>query len=103
MPSAQSAHPFHPFPKSVDRSSVPHPLLPPLPSMTALEFAPASAGAGVVSLGGGEGVFELLFVLLLHPCHDVGGGAALAELVGHEAHGAVDVVEEGFVAGAEVV
>ena len=58
---------------------------------------------GAVPLGGGEGVFELLFVLLLHPCHDGGGRASLAELLGHEAHGAVDVVKEGFVAGAEVV
>ena len=71
--------------------------------MAALEFASAAAGAGVVSVGGGEGVFELFFVLFLHPCHDVGGGALAVELVGHEAHSGVNVIEEGFVAGAEVV
>ena len=71
--------------------------------MAAFEFASTAAGAGVVSFGGGEGVLELLFVLFLHPCHDVGRRASVAELLGHEAHRGVNVIKEGFVAGTEVV
>jgi hypothetical protein len=42
-------------------------------------------------------------LLLANPRHDVGGGALVAEFVGHESHVGVDVFEEELVACAEVI
>ena len=40
---------------------------------------------------------------LLNPVHDIRGRALVAELIGHEFHVRIDVLEKQFVTGAKVV
>ena len=65
------------------------------------EFFPAAAGAEVISAGrAGAGGLR---VACQCPRHDIGGGALLTQLVGHEAHVWIDVVEEFLIARTEIV
>jgi len=60
-----------------------------------LPLAPRAAGARVVS--------ATPRVLVCIEAHDVGGREVAPHLLGHEAHGRVDVVKEVLEAGAQVV
>ena len=64
-------------------------------------FSAAAADAGVVSVGFGFAIG--LNILHAGELHDAGWGASRFEFVGHEAHVGVDMLEEVFVSGAEVV
>src|SRR4051794_5713502 len=66
-------------------------------------FLAAATGAGVVAADGGGGGGGLFAGFVGEHSHDVGGGAVVAEEVGHDLHVRVDVVEEALVGGAEVV
>ena len=63
--------------------------------MTLLELATAAAGAGIVALDAGKGALQNLHHLLCF--------ATAPEQAGHDLHGEIDVVEERFEPGAQVV
>jgi len=65
-----------------------------------LVLFPAAAGTGIVSARLEDNLRDLAIFRVLH---DAGRSPALAKFLGHEAHGAVYVMKEHFIAGAKVI
>lgn len=71
--------------------------------MAQLNLLAAAAGAGIIAACPGQSLLEVFLVFHRQQGHDFSRGAALAQQRGHDLHRPVDVVEERFVPGAEIV
>src|SRR3990172_10231687 len=101
LPDPRKDHRLRPFPGRLARS-----VLVPLSTFFAvavLELAATATRAGLVAARAGVLHGQGPFLFAGQDPHHLVGEPPLLQQVGHQAHRVIDVVEEGFVAGAQVV
>ncbi len=70
--------------------------------MAELKLLTATAGAGLITADASVNPLLLLIFFGIQ-LHDLGRGPVGSQQIGHDIHRPADVIEEGFVAGAEVI
>jgi hypothetical protein len=69
-----------------------------------LKLLTATAGAGLITADASVNpLLLLIFFGIQLQLHDLGRGPVGSQQIGHDIHRPADVIEEGFVAGAEVI